>query len=267
MNMNIYAKFVACFSFILYSISAFCESNSSQDSKMESWNTKKSADIIEYLFDQIPLKEKKILSIGSDWGIDFYLADKFGLQIVDCGTNSNLVAALNKKTPERLRHLVSFELCPSYNALNYPDESFDIVFYRMNDFQNLIEISHESRRLLKKNGLFIVLDCYVWKKDIEESDKKLYGAERFSHIVNEEQFKELFEKNNLALVSTRDDSHLGIKNAQRTLEIFGNKNPKSQVVLSLIFDDKQEDIRDGYLSQLKALEAGELKMLRFVTQK
>jgi|GEM_PF-3809377 hypothetical protein len=265
MRMDIRGSSLACFLVFLCSSYLYGESNGSQGFKKEYWNSKKSAEAIEYAFDQISLKEKKILSIGSDWGTDFYLSDKFGVQIVDFGINQDLVASLNKKTPERLRDLVKFDSGTSYNALNYPDESFDIVFYRMFDFNDFVEISRECSRMLKKNGLFIILDCFAWENNLTDKDKKLYNFEQFSHIIDENQYTKIFKKNNLNVISIRDDSNLGIKSVQRSLEIFND--PKKQMIVSRMFDDKQESIRDGYILMIKALEAGKLKVFRFVTQK
>jgi ubiquinone/menaquinone biosynthesis C-methylase UbiE len=117
--------------------------------------------------------EMKLLSVACGTGeIECYLAEKYRCQVVGVDICKKFISAAQKKTKILgLSQLVQFRVGDG-NALDFPDESFDVIFCSGDlcvFFDNGLA---EFHRVLKPGGRAAIIDA-IWKtkqvpKDIEQ---------------------------------------------------------------------------------------------------
>lgn len=225
---------------------------------------------IELMFDSIPLTNKIALDIGSGLGgVTFYLAEKYKMTITGLEVNPWMVAESTKRASQIPHLKVNFILSNSNHQWPLEQESFDLI-YSKGVFTHLEvkdEILQECHLLLKNEGLLIITD---WLS----ADHKKWGPniERLIELEHLALFPESelgymlsFEKNGFKVLSVRDDSVAYSNFNQEIIDRLLNYK-----LLETDAFSNQDEIQasiEGYESIKKALDQGELRVLRFIVQK
>lgn len=228
---------------------------------------------IEHMFDQIQLKDKTALDIGSGLGgVAFYLSEKYGTQITGLEVNSWMLAEAEKRTPNSLKSKVHFLLSTGNTNWPLPKDKYDLVYSKgvltHVDENGKNGMFKECHRLLKNEGLFVVTDWLssdnkTWGKNI----KKLIGLGNLVlYPESEAGYLDLFKKNGFKIVSVRDDSPAYLKYNQEIIDRLEGQKQSGTYADCFTKEDLQASI-DAYIFILDALKEGELKVLRFVVQK
>ncbi len=226
---------------------------------------------VEHMFDQIQLEGKKALDIGCGLGgVVFYLAKTYSMDVTGLEVNRWMVAESEKRTPDLLKNKVNFLLSTSNIKWPIFQENYDLIYSKgvLTHLEIKDGIFQESYRLLKNEGLLVITDWLSsdqkkWGKNIE----KLVELEHLALFPETEAgYVELLEKNGFTILSVRDDSDVYLGFNQKIIERL--QNPEQLGRYANCFTEKElEASIDGYKSIAKAIEEGELRVLRFVAQK
>ena len=226
---------------------------------------------IEYMFNQIALEGKSSLDIGSGLGgVAFYLAEKYAMQVTGLEVNPWMVAESERRTPEHLKDQVNFVLSVSNTNWPLPQNSYDMIYSKgvLTHLETKDGVFQECHRLLKNNGLLVITDWLsaeekVWGENIA----RLIELENLALFPESETvYRELLKKNGFLLLSVRDDTTVYLRYNQDIVARL--RNLLQKLSLSDIFDQAEiEASISGYESIIKALELGELRVLRFVAQR
>jgi cyclopropane fatty-acyl-phospholipid synthase-like methyltransferase len=229
-------------------------------------------DATELMFDGIALDKKKALDIGSGLGgVAFYLAEKYEMNITGLEVNPWMVEESKKRSSEFQHQRVDFVLSHSNIQWPFQKESFDLI-YSKGVFTHLEvkeEVLLECHCALKNEGLLIITD---WLS----SDDRKWGPNierlvELEHLVlypeSEAGYIDLFTKNGFTVLSVRDDSLEYSNFNQKTIDRLRDYIRLDALVKCFSNRDEILAAIEGYESIKKALDIGELRVLRFVTQK
>lgn len=173
----------------------------------------------EDLLEQTKIVEKyinrrteKVLELGTGRGANcIYLAKKYpntdfvGLDL----PNGQLQHAVGKA-----KELKNFKPQEGdfHDLSKYPEKSFDTVFIieALCHSGQKEKVIKEVKRILKKDGIFIVIDAFTNKKDLSTEELLVKQLVEKSMIVagfdNYKEFCELLNKNDFEIVFEEDDS-------------------------------------------------------------
>lgn len=228
---------------------------------------------IEHMFDfdSTCLEKKTILDIGSGLGGNaFYLAEKYSAQVTGLDVNPWMIEESKRRTPEFLKDKINFLLSTSNSGWPLSKDSYDMIYSKgvLTHLDTKDEIFQECHRLLRKKGVLVITDWLSahqkkWGKNIA----RLVELEHLSLFPeNEEGYIETLKKNGFNILSVRDDSFVYLKYNQEIIDRL--RDPNQHPFLLNYFDEQGiEDAIEGYESIVKAIETGELRVVRFVSQK
>ncbi len=228
-------------------------------------------EAIEHLFDSVELRGKKALDIGSGLGgVAFFIAEKYGCTVVGLEINSWMVAEATKRTPKHLKDKVSFVKCDPESKWPFADSTFDTIYSKgvLTHAEDKNDIFQECYRLLKPDGTLVISDALsseskVWGEHIS----RLNELESLNmYPESESGYKALLLKHNFILKSVRDDH---AECHKWTLDLINRLKDPAKLSEHLTYFDKDELAAhiEGYEAMLKALEAGELRSVRFIATK
>jgi|688.fasta_scaffold16661_3 ubiquinone/menaquinone biosynthesis C-methylase UbiE len=225
---------------------------------------------IEHMFEQIPLNGKKALDIGCGLGgVAFYLAGKYKMHITGLEVNPWMVKESQKRIPEVLRGHVDFILSQSNAHWPFNEESFDLLYSKgvLTHIEIKDELFQECFRVSKPGGLFVITDWLSSDtKKWGENIAKLVELEKIPFYPESESgYIELLNQSGFDVISVRDDSSVYEtynRDIAKSLQRQKRENFLSQ------FDEQSlKSAIEGYQSIIKALEVGEVRILRFVAKK
>lgn len=228
-------------------------------------------DGIEYMFDQITLSNKTALDIGCGLGgVAFYLAQQYAMNITGLEVNNWMVAEATNRTPNCLKGQVDFILSTSNQDWPLPSNMFDVIYSKgvLTHVAVKDPVFQESHRLLKEKGLFVITD---WLS----SDSKKWGEniQRLVDLENlvlfpesESAYVQTLEKNGFTVISVRDDSSVYLNYNQKIIERLQHPQQFGGYTIYFTPEDAAASI-EGYESIVKAIVAGELRVVRFIAQK
>lgn len=160
----------------------------------------------------INVKTEKVLELGTGRGANcIYLAKKYlNIDFVGLDLPNGQLQHATKKAKE----LKNFKLQEGdFHDLNkYPEKSLDIVFIiealcHSNQKQKVIK---EVKRILKKDGIFIVIDAFTNKKELSAEEllaKQLVEKSMtVANFDNYKEFRELLNRNDFEIIFEEDDS-------------------------------------------------------------
>lgn len=226
---------------------------------------------IEWMFDDVSLNGKTALDIGSGLGgVPFYLAEKYGMMVTGLEVNPWMVGESKRRTPPFLKNRVDFLLSSNNNDWPIPTGTYDLVYSKgvLTHLETKDEIFQECSRVLKTGGLLVITD---WLS----SNEKKWG-ENIAQLVELESlvlypeselgYIDLLKRNGYTVLSVRDDSSLYLgfnKNIVKHL-----KDLKLREIHLTYFDDLELSAAvTGYEAIARAIETGELRVIRFIAQK
>ena len=226
---------------------------------------------IEYMFDSIPLERKTVLDIGSGLGgVAFYLADKYAMQVTGIEVNVWMVAESEKRIPDRLKGKVNFLKSSSNSNWSIPNERYDMIYSKgvLTHLEKKDELLQECHRLLKREGLLVITD---WLSSAEkkwgENIARLVELENLVLFPESETgYNEILKKNGFNVLSVRDDSLVYMRYNREIVKRLQDPE-QHQRLLNYFGETELKDAVDGYDSIAKAIEAGELRVMRFVAHK
>ncbi len=226
---------------------------------------------IEHMFDQISLEKKKALDIGSGLGgVAFYLAEKYDMQVCGLEINPWMLAESKKRTPEHLKGKVDFLFSTSNSHWPISESSCDLIYSKgvFTHLETKDEIFQECHRLLKKEGLLVITD---WLSSEErrwgENIARLVELENLALFPESESgYMECLKKNGFTLLSVRDDSLVYLRYNQEIVERLRD-SAKCKGCLNCFDEMELAASIIGYQAIAKAIEVGELRVLRIIAQK
>lgn len=224
---------------------------------------------IEHMFDQTPLQNKVALDIGSGMGgVAFYLAEKYSMHITGLEINSWMVEESKRRTPDYLKNKVKFLLITNNSQRAFSDEHFDIIYSKgvLTHLESKIELFKECHRLLKPDGQLVITD---WLSPIQglwgENIHKLIELENLTIFAEtESNYMEMLKDSGFKKVSIRDEGHI-YKNFNE--EIVESLKKERDLFLNHFDEVTFEASVLGYESIARAIELGELRVLRFIAEK
>ncbi len=201
------------------------------------------SESVDRMFEQQVLEGKKLLDIGSGLGgVDFYLAQKYHVDIIGVDCVLRLVDDANKrKATHKLIGDVTF-VYQEIDNLVYPyaDNTFDIVFSK----ESLLHVADKNSllkelfRVLKPGGQLIVLDWLVdahelgpnikEMMEIDGLDLKMATSQEYETYLHDAGFTHtaLSLMNDHYIRYTHDNIEK-IKSQQTDfIKLFGEKNYK-----------------------------------------
>lgn len=227
-------------------------------------------EALEAMFDEVSLEKKKALDVGCGLGgVPFYLANKYQMIITGLEVNPWMVQQAKKRTPLHLKEKVNFVLSTSNVHLDFPKESFDLVYSKevLSHIENKEGLFREFHRILKKKGTLIITDWLCkeekkWGPNVE----RLVELEHLTLFPeNEKGYMAVFKKAGFKTVTSRDES---TRYARYNREIAShlNQSPQKESFLKRFDQKALSEAIEGYESIAKALECGELRTIRFVAK-
>lgn len=161
---------------------------------------------IDLMFEGQDLNNKRLLDIGSGLGgVDFYLAQKYKVNIIGIDCVLRLVNDANKrKTEHNLLGNITF-VHQEVDNLSYPyaSNSFDIIFSK----ESLLHVSDKNSlikelfRILKPGGKIIILDWLVDTHnlgphiknmmEIDELDLKMATLQEYDAYLHNAGFNQI----------------------------------------------------------------------------
>ena len=229
------------------------------------------AEGIEYLFDSIPLKGKVALDIGSGLGgAAFYLAEKYDMHVTGLEVNAWMLEESTHRTPEHLRSKINFLLSSSNSNWAISEDSMDIIYSKgvLTHVKTKDEIFQEFYRILKRDGLLVISDCLSseekrWGKNIARL-VELEHLPMFSE--SESGYIEALKKNGFILHSVRDDTLICKRFNQEIVQRL--QDPMLRPIHLNHFNELElKEAIEGYEAIVRALESGEMRILRFIAYK
>jgi phosphoethanolamine N-methyltransferase len=226
---------------------------------------------IEYLFDSIPLKSKVGLDIGSGLGgVPFYLAEKYDMHVTGLEVNAWTLEESIRRTPEHLKSKVNFLLSSSNSNWAISEDSMDIIYSKgvLTHIKTKDEIFKEFHRILKGDGLLVISDCLSseekrWGKNIA----RLVELEHLPMFPESESgYIEALEMNGFILHSVRDDTLICKRFNQEIVHRL--QDPIQRPIHLNHFNETElKEAIEAYEAIVRALEAGEIRILRFIAYK
>ncbi len=228
------------------------------------------ADGICHMFSDISLDNKVALDIGSGLGgVAFYLAERHSMQITGLEINPWMVAESEKRTQDALKGKINFVFNTNNGSLPFSDNHFDVIYSKgvLTHLESKEELFNECYRLLKDDGLLVITDWL--SSDIGKWGSHMGKLIELEHLSiypeSEKDYVSCLEKSRFKIVSVRDDStlyrdyNMGIAESLRTarLELLTGHEDRAAMQASI----------EGYESIAKAIEVGELRVIRFVAKK
>ncbi len=226
---------------------------------------------IELMFDEVSLKGKTALDIGSGLGgVAFYLAEKNSMKITGLEVNPWMVTEATRRIPEHLQGTVDFLLTTSNGNWPLPQDSYDLIYSKgvLTHLESKDEMFQECHRLLKDNGLFIITD---WLSPVENQ-----WGEHIGHLLehgnlvlyaeSEAGYIDTLTKQGFTVLSVRDDSSDYLR-FNREIVARLQDPASNQALLPYFQAGEMEDSIDAYETIAKAIEAKELRVIRFIAQK
>lgn len=224
------------------------------------------AEGIESMFSGIDLHNKKALDIGSGLGgVAKYLAQTYNTSVTGIDVNSWMIDESIRRTPPSLQEHVRFLKIESNSNWDFEDKSFDIIYSKgvFTHISNKDQTLQESKRLLKEGAPFVFTDWLSsedkhWGPNIQ----RLVELERLElHPESESSYIKILESNGFRVESIRDEASDYRK--YYTQIIANLKSLQKSSNAAFIPFDIAASV-EGYEAILRAIEEGELRVLRFV---
>ena len=165
---------------------------------------------VAHLIDGLNVQNKRILDIGCGiGGPAFVLANKYGARVTGIDIEAHLIDHAQIRAKELgLEKQTEFNFVKP-GALDFPDESFDVVFSSgaLTQVENKLGIYQESWRVLNPGGTFT---CYDWMKPRGEYSQDMlywFELEGITYAMETpERHKETFQEAGFINVRIKDKS-------------------------------------------------------------
>jgi len=216
---------------------------------------------VDRMLTGLDVRGKRILDIGCGLGGPaFILAGKYGAQVTGIDLERHLIERAKVRAVEiGLEHRLEF-LTVESGHLNFPDDSFDVVFTSgaLTQTRDKSGIINECLRALKPGG---VLTCYEWlKSNGPLSTDMLYFFEMEGltyDLVTLDKFGELLAKAGFEEIRLVDASDWYRAEARREYELM--RGPEYSRVLDMIGQQDADHLIEDWRSMVVVCEKGELR--------
>ncbi len=225
---------------------------------------------IEKMFLGVNLFSKKALDFGcGTGGVSVYLAQKYGMHITGLDINAEAIRVAQQRISNGLSTQLQYAVNDSNDYLSFVDASFDIVYSKavllhVPDKKNLFQ---EFYRMLKPGGQLVIID---WLSPIEHAWGPSVIA--LSNIDSFPMFAESIASYEL-LLQKSGFSSIEYENVSERYHAYNvevcdriNKQNKEKLIHNLGVQGFEYYL-EGYASVVRAFEAKELLMVRFIATK
>jgi len=220
---------------------------------------------VDFMFKDIDLNDKKILDLGSGLGgIDFYLAQKYTVDIVGVDIDSSVIKKAEQqleKIKPTLKGNVAFALEGASDYLQqFDNETFDIIFSKETILhiptKDKVKYFEQVYRILKKDGAIIIMDWMHTSPDYSKELQNMIEADDIPYnLVTPEEYMEILEAanfKNINFINTIEQTILlNKKDCEKIIE--------SQDVITQKFGrETYEEALASWTAQLNAFKKKEL---------
>lgn len=227
-------------------------------------------EAIEYLFEGISIDGKTALDIGSGLGgVVHYLADKHAMKVTGLDVNAWMIEEAKRRTPPNLKEKVNFILSKDNKHWPFANECFDIIYSKgvLTHLESKDDVFQECHRLLKKESLLIICDALSSEeRKWGEHIGKLNELESLDmYPESETGYINTLKKHGFSILSVRDDK---IPCQKWTQDIINHLQDPTQMQehLKVFTQAELSAAIEGYEAMAKAMEVGELRVIRFVAK-
>lgn len=229
------------------------------------------AKAIENMFAGIPLKDKKMLDIGSGLGgVALYLVQKHNASVTGVEINPWMVEESTKRIPSMLKSKMNYVLMGENNTLPFSSQSFDIVYSKgvLTHVADKTPLFNEISRVLKPNGLFII-DDWLSPTHAKWGDKLNKMAETEGLILfaeTEQNYLVALKKAGFYNIKMRSESENYSKFNREIANHLMTKDKKQQYTDKYGEKSLNEAI-EGYQLIADSIDSNELLIRHFYAQK
>jgi len=231
------------------------------------------ANSIDDMFSGIKLTGKKVLDVGCGLGgVNFYLAQKYNVDVVGVDKEKYMIDQANKLLAEVQSSLigrVSFKTLTTPTSLKeFKDNSFDVLYckemlYHV-PFRKKLPYLCEMFRVLSPGGILVVGDWYS-KTDVPGNVlKNAVRRDGFCHFVTKTKFRAMVKTAHFTNITYRDTSAKHIEYSQQDINRLNNSVTQ---ICEIGGNDTVTRVSTGWNSWLEALKSGQLKASILVATK
>jgi phosphoethanolamine N-methyltransferase len=218
----------------------------------------------DLMFGSLSIGPDQVLDIGAGLGgVAFSLASRFPCHVIGLEVSPWMVEEATRRIPSHLSQAVAFVLSTSNTSLPFEDASFDLVYSKgvLTHIEEKGPLFAECFRILKPGGRLLITD---WLS----SEKGVWGHEvarliELEHLtlypLSQSAYQSLLAP--FGAVAMRDDSAEYLSFNQKIIQRLSTYS-------SPLFDSSSlASAIEGYEAIARALETGELRVLRIEVQK
>ncbi len=142
-------------------------------------NYDKKSNVAFYQHIDFNLTNKKLLDIGCGDGVDLYKFQKLGAVVYGIDPSKEFIDISKKNNPTGILKQGMAELIPFNN------ETFDVVVskWALQTCSDLPKVLYEVGRVLKKNGLFVLLSKHPWMQWMEKNRDYGNGVDYYEQKI------------------------------------------------------------------------------------
>lgn len=226
------------------------------------------AQAIELMFDKLPNQEIKALDIGSGLGgVAQYLAAHYPIQVTGIEVDPWMVEESNRRIPGDLSEKLNYILVEQHHPWPFSDGAFDLIYSKgvLTHLKSKEQIFRECRRSLNSEGRLVITD-WLSRDDCKwgEYISRLVELEGLElHPESEKGYVKQLEASQFFVRSVRDDSEYYAQFNREVIKRLADSSNFWEFNDLYTSQELQEAI-EGYTSIVKALETGELRVMRFL---
>lgn len=209
---------------------------------------------IDRMLESIEINDKKILDFGSGLGGPaFYLAQKYGAEVIGIDSNLWLTEYANNNVPQEISDRVHFVYQENGIPLPFQDAVFDLIYCKevLTHIEFKDNYFKEFRRVLKTGKLIIITDWLSSTLEWGENMNSFLTSQNAQmYPMTLDNYLELLESNHYEVIDVRIENDAYISYYLEILEKIHSSY----------------ELRSAYQSIFNALKSNELQITKIVAR-